>query len=651
MYCYAIVYPRRQADRFEVTANKQTVSNRYFTRLRHRNEPQLLAAGSFVCESQHDLAVGAYVIFRYSLVGQVNMIKLAKSAAVVFSAILLSISGAFAASGNSADILSYIPADTPYVFASTDPLPSALADKLEPTIDGVLQSYQEILRYVIAEQAGKISAEEGGADKAEHFSGVAEEFLSLMSLEGIRGAGIDRNTAFALYGNGLLPVLRLELSKSELFDAAIEKIEKKADEPLLVGEAKGEKYKYIEADMLKVIIATLDEQAVITIVPNEFDESQVALALGVKTPANSMKKSKKLDAIGKEYGFSDYLIGYIDNERIAGIFTGNATDFDKELFAAFGEEAPELTQACSAEIMATVRIAPRIVMGYSDMTAQQVSGSLIVELRSDIAKGLATIPAAVPGLGSDPGGFMSFGLGLNPMALREFYAGRLDAMEADPYECKDFAELQAGVAKGREALNQPLPPVVYSFRGFFANIVDFEGIDMASDTDTMPTSIDASIVLAVENAEALIMLAAMMDPQIAALNLMADGKPVKLELAQLAEFVDDAFAAMSENALSVSVGAGAESNSAELLLADSADPAPFMSVSMDSARYYSMVGEAMSNAPPVDDEAEQMPEEIRSAMRDIMVLSGNMYDRMSIDMQFTDRGIEIGTLMKLSEQK
>jgi hypothetical protein len=369
----------------------------------------------------------------------------------------------------------------------------------------------------------------------------------------------------------------------------------------------------------------------------------------VKTPRNSIKKSKKLDAIRKEYGFSDYFTGYIDNERIAGIFTGNATDFDKELFAAFGVEPPELTEVCSAEIMATVRIAPRIVMGYSEVTGQQVNAALIVELRSDIAEGLATIPAAVPGLGSDPGGFMSFGLGLNPLALREFYEARLDAMELDPYKCEKFAEVQAGVAKGREALNQPLPPVVYSFRGFFANIVDFEGIDMASDTDTMPTSIDASILLATQNAEALMMMAAMMDPQIAALNLMPDGKPVRLELAQLAEFVDDAFAAMSDSALSVSVGEGAESNSAQLLLADSADPAPFISMSMDSARYYSMVGEAMSVAPPVDDEVEQMPEEIRSAMHDIMVLSGNMYERMSIDVRFTERGIEIGTLMKLGE--
>ena len=111
------------------------------------------------------------------------------------------------------------------------------------------------------------------------------------------------------------------------------------------------------------------------------------------------------------------------------------------------------------------------------------------------------------------------------------------------------------------------------------------------------------------------------------------------------------FAALSANALSVSLGAGAESNSADMLVADSADPAPFMSMSMDSARYYAMVGEAMSKEQPADaeEDGEPMPDEIRSAMRDIMALSGNMYERLSVDIRFTQRGIELGGLMKLSD--
>ena len=48
-----------------------------------------------------------------------------------------------------------------------------------------------------------------------------------MSLDGIRGAGIERESAFALYGNGILPVLRFELSDADLFDAAIDRIDNK----------------------------------------------------------------------------------------------------------------------------------------------------------------------------------------------------------------------------------------------------------------------------------------------------------------------------------------------------------------------------------------------------------------------------------------
>ena len=574
------------------------------------------------------------------------MIKIAKHIIAVFFVSVISFSTTSFASENSADLLKYIPADTPYVIASTEPLPSALADKLEPTIDEILKAYQRALRHVMAEQLVKMSAEEGGAEEAEQFRGLMEEVLGLMSIEGIRSAGIERESAFAFYGNGLVPVLRLELSDPALFDAAVSRMEEKAGEALLVGKAKGTSYKYVNAEKMNMIIATLDNHVVMTVVPASFDERQVALALGAKSPRKNLKKSKTLGAIGKEYGFSGYLTGYVDTERLAGIFTGNTTEQDDDFFAAIGETPPAVTDVCAAEIMGMAGIAPRIVFGYSDVSPEQVESAMIVELREDLAAGLATIPASVPGLGMDPGGFMSLGLGLNPMELRKFFEARLDAIEADPYECDKFAKLQAGVASGREVLNKPLPPVVYSFRGFVANIADIQGLDLSKST--APESIDASILVAIENAESLVMMAAMMDPQIAALNLLPDGKPVKLELAQLAEFAGNAFAALSTDALSISLGESAETKSADMLIADSIEPAPFMSMNMDAARYYSLVGEAMSQEPASDEE-EQMPKAIRDAVRDVMILSGSMYERMSVDVQFTARGVEINSVMKLSD--
>ena len=574
------------------------------------------------------------------------MIKIVSRAITASAVSLFLVSAASAASGNSADLLRYIPADTPYVFALTTPLPSKLADKLEPTVDELLQAYQRILRHAMAEQLVKMSSEEDAADDAEQFREVAEEVLSLMSLEGIRGAGIGRDSAFALYGNGLLPVLRIELTDPDLFDAALARIEEKAGESLLIGETDGQPYKYAELENVKLLIATLDEQAIITAVPARFNDAQVAMALGVKKPRRNLKNSKRLRTIRKEYGFSDYFTGFIDNERIAEIFTGKVTGLDNELFAVLDYQTPDLTETCSTEIMEMVGIVPRIVFGYSEITADIVESAMIIEMRKDIAEGLANVSAAVPGLGLDTGGLLSIGFGLNPIALREFYETRLDAMEADPYECENFADLQAGVAKGREVLNQPIPPVVYNFRGIVANIADIKGMDLSSKTP--PESIDASILFAVENAESLITMAAMMDPQIAALNLLPDGKPVRLNFTKLAEIADEAFAAMSANALSIAIGEGAENNSTSMLVAESADPVPILSINMNSARYYAMVGEAMAQES-TDEDAKKMPVAVREAIRDVMMLSGSMYDRMSVDVRFTARGVEISGRMMLSD--
>ena len=354
-----------------------------------------------------------------------------------------------AASRNSADILQYIPADTPYVFASTQPLPDKVADKLESASDEILKSYQSFMRQMMNEELAKKSAEEEGKQEdTEQFRGFMEEILSLLSIEGARSMGIERDSAFAFYGNGLLPVLRLELSDSKLFDAAIARIEDKSDESLDVAKADGNEYKYVDIAGMRLIIATLDSQAVITVVPAKFDDAQVSLALGIDAPRRSLKKTKTLSSLNKEYNFAEFLTGYIDNLRIAQIFTGGASGLDKELFDVIEFEAPELSKTCESEVMELVGVAPRMVVGYSSITTDHIDSAVIVEIRDDIAVGLATLPAPVPGLGGDPGGLMSLGFSMNPLKAREFYEARLDAMEADPFECEFFAEFSRWCSQG-----------------------------------------------------------------------------------------------------------------------------------------------------------------------------------------------------------
>lgn len=575
------------------------------------------------------------------------MFKSARITLIIFLAIsILPVSSAVAASRNSADLLKYVPADTPYVFASLRPMPDKLADKIEPTVDQVLRAYQRIIRYSVSEKLAEVSSDDGGAAEAQRVEALVDEVLDLMSVDGIRNAGVQRGSAFAFYGNGLLPVLRFELSDMKLFDEAIARIEDKAGAQLSIGTVGGKSYKYVEHDAIRLVIATLDEQAVLTVVPTEFDESQLAVALGLDKPRKNLAKSRELRSIAKKYGFSDYFTGFINNERIAGAFLGSPTGLNRDLLESLDYDDSELSEVCKSEFMEIAGIAPRIVFGYSTLNETHIDSGFVVELRSDIAEGLARLPAVVPGLGQDYSGLMSFGFSLNPLAARQFYEARLDALEADPFDCELLADMQDGVAAGRVALSKPVPPVVYGFRGILAVVDDIQGMDMASQKP--PESMDASFLLAIENAQNLVAMAALLDAQIAALNLLPDGKPVKLEMAELAAIADEAFVALSEGALAVSVGKGAEAKAGQMLVTKSADPAPLMSMSLDAARYYGFIGEAMMQTEP-DEGEEDMPMEVQSALQEAMTLIGSLYKRMRVDVRLTGRGIEMDSRLILAD--
>jgi hypothetical protein len=526
----------------------------------------------------------------------------------------------------SEQLLQYIPAETPYVMAYTKPLSDDLMDKFEPVMDKTMSGYQRILRYKVSEYLVELSSEEGGADKAKQLQEFVDELTSLMSVQGLRDAGIDRDSVFAIYGDGLLPVFRVELSDRDKFEAAVSRLESKATQKF------------------QVVVATPGDSAVITIVPTTYSDDRVARALGIKKPQNNVVKG--LGEIRKAYDFTDHFVGFVDVEKLAASFLGDPSGLNKELLLLVEHDPEELTAECRAEFAELASVAPRMVVGYTDVNNDYLASEMVVELRDDIAAGLATLPTAVPGLGADLGGLLTFGFSLDPMAARSFFEARLDAMEADPFECADLAELQAGIAQGRQALAQPIPPVVYNFSGMLAHINDVQGMDLG--TQKPPESVDATFLFAFENAQDLVTMASMMVPQVAEMNLLPDGKARALDLPQLAEIADKAFVALSKVGLSVAVGEGSAESSEAMLVADVETPPPFVSFSMDSKRYFDFLGDAiMQGGEPGD--SEPTPLALRTAMRDVMVSSGDLYERVSIDVHLTERGVEIGSRMTLSD--
>ena len=533
-------------------------------------------------------------------------------------------------------LLKYVPADTPYVVASLEPLPDDVMDEIEPMLDQVLVSYRAVLQEVVAAKRAEMTEEEQNSEEAQRAKALVEELSTLLSVQGMRDAGIARDSLMAFYGNGLLPVMRLGLSDGALFESAIARFEERAGTEMAVAEAAGQSYRYFDAEELRVIIAVVDDQAVFALVPAGFDDAQTGRALGLTLPDSSIAESTVLQDIISKYDYTNHVVGFVDVAAIAERFVGQPTGLDVDLMALFEHDNTDLSDVCKAEIREVAGVAPRMVIGYTGISAKRFDSSLVFELRDDIAAGLQALPTVVPGLGGDHGGLMSFGMSLDFKAARSFMEARIDAMEADPFECEHFSDVQGGVAQARESLNQPLPPMVYDFKGFLAIIDEIEGLDIA--TQTPPTSVDGSFLLAMDNAQGLLAMGAMFSPELAALNLQPGGDPVPLDLPQLQAMDISAFAALTDGALAVSMGEESESEVQGMLVAEGSTPPPFMSFSIDAARYYSFMGDAIA-AGEVGEDAPTP--EMKAALNDMMKSVADLYDRMSGDILFTENGIEM----------
>jgi len=546
---------------------------------------------------------------------------------------------------SSDSVLQYVPADTPYVFVNVEPLPDDLMDNLEPKIDRLLQSYQTILHEVIAVKQQKLPEEERNSEELQNLNAFIDELMTLLSIEGMREAGIGRDATGVLYGNSLLPVVRLQLTDGALFDSTLTRLEEQAGQALAVAEIDGHAYRYFDADDVRIVIAVIDNQAVFTIVPVNFDEAQTSYALGLTLPETNIADSGALQKIATDYGFTNHYVGFLDIAAFVEPFLGSATGTSADLLTMGDYDPAILSDVCREEIRSVVGAAPRMVMGYTHIGVDRFDSNIVFELREDIAAGVQALSAAVPGLGGDKGALMSFGMSIDVKAAREFVEARLDAMEADPFECEHLADLQAGVAGGREALDQPVPPMIYDFKGFLAVIDNIEGLDVA--TQTPPTTIEGSFLLAMDNAQALVSMGAMFSPEVAELNLQTDGKPVPLDLPQMQAMGIAAFAALTDSALAISVGEDAESKLEGMLDAEPSDPAPFMSFSVDAARYYAFLGEAIAAGEQGQEDAPSP--ELQAALQEVMLAVADVYDRMSADVLLTERGVELRSSVVLKD--
>jgi hypothetical protein len=545
---------------------------------------------------------------------------------------------------NAEGILGFVPADTAYVFATPARMPEDVLDKLEANTDSIYEAYETVIRASMTGMAEELESQ-GDEEQAQLLMSLIGELAGLMQSENLRAAGVPRGPQMALYGVGLVPVFRLELDNPVAFEAKIAELEASAGGEMAEGEVEGQAYRYIGDDQGRLLMAVIDDYYVVTIVPTALSEQQLSRVLGLEKPNRNIAQAETLADLAEEYRLTPFGLGYVDVEALAAVFLDEPRGINAELLGLAGYDPADLTDVCRSEIRAMARVVPRLVAGYTDVSTGRIGSTTIIELRDDLAAALSALAAPVPGLGAEHGGLGSFGVSFDLLAAREFFEARLDAIDAAPYECEYFADMQAGLEQGRQSLNQPVPPLVYGFNGFLAIIDRIEGLDISGQQP--PTDVEARLLIAIENAEGLLAMGAMFSPELASLNLQPDGKPVELPVPQIVSQFDTAWVAMTPGALAISVGNASPDSLADLLASPASVPPPSMSMRLDGKRYYQFMSEAVRAGSAA--QGDDMPEDVQEAVSQVMAGVSEMVERLSVDVKLTEHGIEIPASVTLAD--
>lgn len=538
-------------------------------------------------------------------------------------------------------MLRYIPADTPYIGATLTPMPKDIYEALEPQMDKILRAYGEVLRSVVAD---KLAKEDDGTKSPEEKAkaqALVDEFASILSVEGLKQMGFELNTTGVFYGQGLLPVARVRLADPAAMEAGIARLEEKAGEKMSVAEIGGQAYRYAGDEKARLLLALIGDELVLSVVPTQASAETLKAVLGLSAPATTLADTGELTEMAKAEGYLLNSVGLVDIRRIVDTFLEEQGSPNKDLLAAMEYDSSTLSDVCRTEIKAMANVMPRMNFGYTRMDTDQFDARMMMEFRSDLAEGMKKLAAPVPGMGGDMGGMFGFGMSFDLLAAREFVSTRVAAMEAKPYECELFADLQQSAAAAKEALNQPLPPIVYSIKGFSMVLESVEGFDMT--TKAPPTGADVRGVVAVDNAQGLLAMGQMFSPELANLNLQPNGEVVELGSGIVPGVSESIFLAMTDTAIAFSMGEGLEAQLPGMLAAESAAPPPLVSMSYDAAAYMNLIGEAMKTGAANQQNSPAMNE----SMSAVMDAAGGMMDRISMDIVLTERGIEIPYTMTL----
>ncbi len=485
--------------------------------------------------------------------------------------------------------LAFVPADTPYVIANLDVLDDATRRAMLTPADAQLPAQLASINAAADQLAKK------DPDGARLLHALNAEFNGKTIESFASNIGLNLKGYWALYGVGLAPVTRFELSDPKAFEGFIGRLEAAYGKPLETAKIGAQSYRrYVStASGTEVILAMVGKQAVAALLPADASPALLRQVLGLDRPKKSLQDDGRLSALAKAKGYRKWLVGDLDLSRALPLALGGNDPLVSALRKAHaqaesaktGEPVANQLQtpaACTTEAARLAARVPAMSFGYTRLDAKHQDARFDVALAADISKAFAGLKVALPGLGENGSAPFDFSLALPVAQLRTFWLAQADAVAAKPFTCPALTDINVGFARLGPLLQKAaIPP----FGDMLGLRIALDSL-VAGANPALPR-FSGRIVLGTNNPAGLLAMGQMMVPALAQLRPADDGKPLPLPKDMVGMLGQPAWIAMQGKALALGIGAGEDARLGDTLKSTPGDAGRMFRMHLSGAMYLS----------------------------------------------------------------
>ena len=528
---------------------------------------------------------------------------------------------------NVAPMLQYIPADSPYFMATRESMPEQEAfdfyRRMQP--QGSLESNLDELRRTLPEID----------DDVQHslvtlLIAMGEELDSVETLDDAHALGLKMGPQAALYGLGILPVLRFELHDEDAFRETLQRILAKADLNPSTATTNGTDYWVLTPEgPVNAILAIIDQQLLLSLVPQDASDELLAQVLGSTPPDSSIGDTSALAELEQRHGFTPYGAGQINASRLLSELSTPTHPGTQALMDAVEAEQLDLS-ACQADIDRLTSRFPGLVMGMREYSLDGLEMNLILETDEGIVSDLRALTTQVPGLGSTEG-MASLGMGLNLPVLLQTVQKYAREVRQNPFSCDELQDLNNAWTEINEAMNNPATMMIGSaLSGLRARI------DSLTMTDGEPTG-TGILTIASQNPLGLLSTVSAFAPELGALGLEPGGETKKIKSMLLPPDMPTLYAAMSDTAIVLGAGLSDSDALQDELQAPASERDLLFHGHMTGEFYHSLA-----------DVMEQVPsDEVSASDIELFRQYAEIYENMEYGVRVDDAGVEMNFSLDL----